>query len=129
LRNPRGLAYKIAENINKKCWRTKYLDVDLPIGGLAILSSENAGDDESSRTSRRECQRHCLKKLDAPEQAVVVRYYHKAADRPTLKAIRRDLARDAGISIENLRRRVWKISQKLEACVEDCERRREERGQ
>lgn len=67
------------------------------------------------------CLRHCLSALKPEEKQLVLQYYRgQGAER---KKLRRELAEELGITMNNLHVRVYRIKSTLKKCVEKCRQR------
>jgi RNA polymerase sigma factor (sigma-70 family) len=81
----------------------------------ASATAENADSSEIEF----KCLDDCLQTLGERERDFILRYY--SYDGPSLKsAIRRDVAKQLGLTIANMRIRAFRIRAKLHDCVEDC---------
>ena len=62
---------------------------------------------------KRECQKHCLERLESDKEDLLGRYYLTSKEPE-------DIAVDMGITVGTLRLRIHRIKQELRACCEDC---------
>lgn len=62
---------------------------------------------------RRECQKHCLERLESDKEDLLRRYY-LTNEEPE------DIAIDMGITVGTLRLRIYRIKLELRTCSEDC---------
>lgn len=79
------------------------------------------GEEQPSSERQVQCLEQCLESLPAQSRRLIVQYYQGET---SLKIKNRnDLARQLGISINNLRIQALRIRQKLKTCVISCLRR------
>lgn len=62
---------------------------------------------------KRECQKHCLERLESDKEALLRRYY-LTNEEPE------DIAIDLEVTVGTLRLRIHRIKQELRTCCEDC---------
>lgn len=62
---------------------------------------------------RRECQKHCLERLESDKEDLLGRYYFT-------NEVPEDIAIDMGITVGTLRLRIHRIKQELRTCCEEC---------
>jgi DNA-directed RNA polymerase specialized sigma24 family protein len=65
-----------------------------------------------------ECLRSCLQKLSAENRKLIVEYF--ANEKQAKIDHRSELAHQFGISVENLRVKVYRIRVSLQGCIERC---------
>ena len=68
-----------------------------------------------------ECMDHCLRELLPADRELILLYYQQ--ERPKIDS-RRELARKLGLAPNNLRVKVHRIRVGLQACIENCIRRK-----
>src|SRR5690242_10175799 len=70
LRNASGLAYRIADNIKKRTWRTMYRDLEIPENLLSpIIDSTGESISEAEPSP---CEAKCLRELSQRERHILV---------------------------------------------------------
>src|SRR5215203_58974 len=96
----------IRENFRKNKTQVSLDDVDLPQPQTIRITEETADIEE--------CLHSCLRKLDSEKRKLILAYYGK--EKQAKIDHRNDLAQQFGISLENLRVRVFRIRASLEEC-------------
>lgn len=81
-------------------------------------SSDDAGSVSEAEALRRACSRKCFEDLPEGDRDLMIAYC-KPDGRPKQER-KQELAARLGISIENLRLRVFRIRKRLNACAEQC---------
>ena len=74
--------------------------------------------DEDDTEDIEECLRSCLQKLSAENRKLIVEYFAK--EKQAKIDHRSELAQQFGISVENLRVKVYRIRVSLQGCIERC---------
>jgi len=74
--------------------------------------------DEDDAEDMEECLRSCLQQLSAENRKLIVDYYAK--EKQAKIDHRSELAQQFGISVENLRVKVYRIRVSLQGCIERC---------
>ena len=74
--------------------------------------------DEDDAEDMEECLRSCLQQLSAENRKLIVEYFVK--EKQAKIDHRSELAQQFGISVENLRVKVYRIRVSLQACIERC---------
>jgi DNA-directed RNA polymerase specialized sigma24 family protein len=75
-------------------------------------------DDDEAKEITHLCLDKCLDKLAPYSRNLIERYY--AADKQAKIDLRRRIAAEFGISLNNLRLRALRIREKLQVCIEHC---------
>jgi DNA-directed RNA polymerase specialized sigma24 family protein len=75
-------------------------------------------DDVAAKEMTHLCLDKCLDKLAPHSRQMIERYY--AADKQAKIDLRKRIAAEFGISLNNLRLRALRIREKLQACIEQC---------
>ena len=88
---------------------------DTHISPPAISERKREAESEEKRLS---CLEHCLKDLEPNQREMIVQYYH--GDQRAKIENRRALAEGSGITMNALGIRVFRIRDRLEACVTRC---------
>src|SRR5262249_30258225 len=83
---------------------------------LDLMPSAVGSEDVSDKTHS--CLERCLDQLSESNRDLILQYY--AFEKRGKAARHRELAQSLGLSSNALRIRVYKIRQKLEACVKEC---------
>jgi RNA polymerase sigma factor (sigma-70 family) len=113
--SPTSYFYGVAKNLLHEYDRRR--DVSLsPEAEQFILPAPLAEDDSSERVY--ECFERCLKRLEARERKLVIRYYDGQGK--TKIDGRKRLAEKLGIDLNALRVRTRRIRAKLRECIEKC---------
>lgn len=80
-------------------------------------ASETDPDRSRRERNRRDCLQSCLELLPDGDRDLVLRYYQGDGD--ARLPHRRSLAREYGLSMDQLRLRAFRIRRRLERCIED----------
>jgi RNA polymerase sigma factor (sigma-70 family) len=108
----RGVAnYLIKEDLK----RTK---TQVSLEELELREPTTTESDEDDAEDMEECLRSCLQKLSAENRKLIVDYYAKEKQAKIDHRI--ELAQQFGISVENLRVKVYRIRVSLQGCIERC---------
>jgi RNA polymerase sigma factor (sigma-70 family) len=114
--DPAHYFYGVAKKLFYECRRR--MNAQAPLNeamGLTVTASE-ATEDESEL--EHECLERCVGKLDAESRKLIMAYY--ALDKRDKIEGRKALAQRFGISINNLRVRLYRIRAVLEKCIREC---------
>jgi len=113
--NPNLFFYGVANNLIREYQRK--IKTHVAIDDVELLDEQSQPDDELA-LAREECLLSCLEKLGPEKRDLVMAYYakekHAKIDHRTV------IARDSGISIQNLRVRMRRLRAALEDCIETC---------
>jgi RNA polymerase sigma factor (sigma-70 family) len=114
--DPKLFFYGVAKNLIREHQRKAKLyvsidDIDLP-------NNPPEEDEEESADLRWECLEACLRELPTVKRELILAYYAK--EKQAKIDHRSELARQLGVSMENLRVRAHRIRATLEACIERC---------
>ncbi len=110
------LAYLIgvAKNVHRDDLREQQREeVCRQVSGSLIAPPE-AGELETRHT----CLESCLAELPAAERTLVLAYYRESKQQKI--DVRKELADRAGLTLNALRNRVFRLNQRLALCVTDC---------
>jgi RNA polymerase sigma factor (sigma-70 family) len=114
--DPRLYFRAVAKNLVKEDLKKAKTQVSLEEPELrGPTTTESAEDDPEDME---ECLRLCLKKLSAENRKLIVDYYAK--EKQAKIDHRSELAQQFGISVENLRVKVYRIRVSLQGCIERC---------
>lgn len=114
--DPAHYCYGIAKNLFHECHRRMMAQASLDeVAGLTVPAHE-VTDDESD--VEHECLELCVGKLDAESRELILAYY--ALEKRDKIEGRKALAQRFGISINNLRVRLYRIRAGLEKCIREC---------
>ncbi len=113
--NPNLFFYGVANNLIREY--QKKIKTHASIEGVDLPDLSNQEDDEQA-LAREECLRKCLQELSAEKRQQVLGYYAK--EKHAKIDHRAEMARNLGISVENLRVRMRRIRAALEDCIETC---------
>jgi len=110
--NPANYFYGVADKVFLGHLRARRKLVSLPPQVHSIPSPEPQ--DETYL----DCLEECLRRMGPEERELVELYYHD--DTPTRIGKRKDLARRLGLSMSNLRVKVFRLLGGLQQCTEKC---------
>ena len=108
--------YGVAKNLLHEYDRRRDISLS-PLAEQFILAAPLTEEDDSSERVY-ECFEGCLKRLEAPERKLVIRYYD-GQGRAKIDG-RKRLAEKLGIDLNALRVRTRRIRAKLRECIEKC---------
>ena len=83
-----------------------------------VSSSLIAPPEPRDLEARHGCLENCLTELPADERALVLAYYRESKQQKI--DVRKELAERAGLTLNALRNRVFRLNQRLALCVTDC---------
>lgn len=109
--------YGVAKNLLHEYDRKRDISL-LPQAEEFMLPPPLAEEDDDSRERVYECFEACLKRLEARERKLVIRYY-EGQGRAKIEG-RKRLADKLGIDLNALRVRTRRIRAKLRDCIEKC---------
>jgi DNA-directed RNA polymerase specialized sigma24 family protein len=89
---------------------------DLPLERLKSLKTSQTGADEKER--QQQCLERCLNQLPADARLLVLEYYSE--DKSLKRDIRLRMSQRLGIEQGVLRNRIFKLRNKLRACLIEC---------
>ena len=108
--------YGVAKNLLHEYERGREISLSTQHEPSAPPEQLDEGDDAAER--RHDCFERCLKKLDARERRVIVRYY--TGEGHAKIVTRQRLAETLGIDLNALRVRTRRTRAKLRECIEKC---------
>lgn len=108
--------YGVAKNLLHEYDRRRDISLSPPAEQFILAAPLTEEDDSSERVY--ECFEGCLKRLEAPERKLVIRYYD-GQGRAKIDG-RKRLAEKLGIDLNALRVRTRRIRAKLRECIEKC---------
>jgi RNA polymerase sigma factor (sigma-70 family) len=113
--NPKLYFYGVARNLVREVPKrirkqVAFDDAKLPTAQAPVL-------DEADRV-REDCLNSCLETLSPNKKELIIRYYAK--DRQAKIDLRSEMAETLGISVRTLRVRVHRLRGIIEACIEQC---------
>src|SRR5215203_5185569 len=114
--DPRLYFRAVANNLVKEDLKKAKTQVSLE--GTELQEPTTIESDENNDEDMEECLRSCLQKLSAENRKLIVEYFAK--EKQAKIDHRSELAKQFGISIENLRVKVYRIRVSLQACIERC---------
>ena len=114
--DPKLFFYGVARNLIKEApkkikTQVSLDDTDLPANSESELERETA-------QMREDCLQQCLQKLSSEKRELILNYYAK--EKQAKIDHRTELAQQFGISVENLRVKVYRIRVSLQGCIERC---------
>ena len=114
--DPRLYFRAVANNLVKEDLKRAKTQVSLEESELPEpITTER---DEDDTEDIEECLRSCLQKLSAENRKLIVEYFAK--EKQAKIDHRSELAQQFGISVENLRVKVYRIRVSLQGCIERC---------
>jgi RNA polymerase sigma factor (sigma-70 family) len=114
--NPRLYFRAVANNLVKEDLKKAKTQVSLE--GTELQEPTTIESDENNDEDMEECLRSCLQKLSAENRKLIVEYFAK--EKQAKIDHRSELAKQFGISVENLRVKVYRIRVSLQGCIERC---------
>ena len=114
--DPRLYFRAVANNLVKEDLKKARSQVSLEEPDLREPGTIKVG--EADDEEMEECLGSCLQELNPQKRKLIVDYYAK--DKQAKIDHRSELARQLGISVENLRVKVHRIRNSLQACIERC---------
>lgn len=115
--DPKLFFYGVGNNLIKEYQRK--LKSHVSIEGVDLAADPPREPEEEETAERREeCLRRCLNELGEEKRDLVLAYYGQ--EKQAKIAQRNKMARDLGLSIQNLRVRMYRIRVALEQCIERC---------
>jgi RNA polymerase sigma factor (sigma-70 family) len=114
--DPRLYFRAVANNVVKEDLKKARTQVSLDESELPEPITTERDEDDSEDIE--ECLRSCLQKLSAENRKLIVEYFAK--EKQAKIDHRSELAQQFGISVENLRVRVYRIRVSLQGCIEHC---------
>ena len=117
--SPTSYFYGVAKNLLHEYDRRRDISLSSPAEQFILhapLTEEEEDDDSSERIY--ECFEACLKRLEARERKLVIRYYD-GQGRAKIDG-RKRLAEKLGVDLNALRVRTRRIRAKLRECIEKC---------
>ena len=114
--DPRLYFRAVANNLVKEDLKKAKTQVSLE--GTELREPTTIESDEDNAEEMEECLRSCLQKLSAENRKLIVEYFAK--EKQAKIDHRSELAQQFGISVENLRVKVYRIRVSLQGCIERC---------
>ena len=114
--DPRLYFRAVANNLVKEDLKKAKTQVSLE--GTELREPTTIESDEDSAEDIEECLRSCLQKLSAENRKLIAEYFAK--EKQAKIDHRSELAQQFGISVENLRVKVYRIRVSLQGCIERC---------
>ena len=114
--DPRFYFRAVANNLVKEDLKKAKTQVSLEGTELREPTTIESGEDNAE--DMEECLRSCLQKLSAENRKLIVEYFAK--EKQAKIDHRSELAQQFGISVENLRVKVYRIRVSLQGCIERC---------
>jgi RNA polymerase sigma factor (sigma-70 family) len=114
--DPRLYFRAVANNLVKEDLKKAKTQVSLE--GTELREPTTIESDEDNAEDMEECLRSCLQKLSAENRKLIVEYFAK--EKQAKIDHRSELAQQFGISVENLRVKVYRIRVSLQGCIERC---------
>jgi len=114
--DPRLYFRAVANNLVKEDLKKAKTQVSLE--GTELQEPTTIESDEDNAEDMEECLRSCLQKLSAENRKLIVEYFAK--EKQAKIDHRNELAQQFGISVENLRVKVYRIRVSLQGCIERC---------
>jgi RNA polymerase sigma factor (sigma-70 family) len=114
--DPAHYFYGVAKNLFYECRRRMKAQAPLDeVIGLTLAAPEAT---EDNSELEHECLGQCVGKLNEESRELIIAYY--ALERRDKIEARKVLAQHSGISINNLRVRLYRIRAILEKCIREC---------
>jgi RNA polymerase sigma factor (sigma-70 family) len=114
--DPAKYFYGVAKKLFHEYRRLRLTQVPLDENVSSTVAAPEVVEDPSEL--EHECLEHCIGELDAESRELIMAYY-SLEGRDKIKG-RKALAERLGISVNNLRVRVYRIRAVLEQCIEKC---------
>lgn len=114
--DPAPYCYGVAKNLFHECRRR--MKSHTPLDEVASLTVDASEVTEDDSELKHECLGLCVGKLDAESRELIMVYY--ALEKRDKIEARKALAERFGISINNLRVRLYRIRASLEKCIREC---------
>ena len=114
--DPRLYFRAVANNLVKEDLKKAKTQVSLE--GTELQEPTTIESDKNNDEDIEECLRSCLQKLSAENRKLIVEYFAK--EKQAKIDHRSELAQQFGISVENLRVKVYRIRVSLQGCIERC---------
>lgn len=94
---------------------------ELPFIDLRVKEKEKEAEElsEKERKIKFDCMKKCLDKLKEPDKNLIIDYYQLINDENN-KEQRENLAKKYGISLKNLRVKIYRMKEKLKICEGNC---------
>lgn len=122
---PSKYFFSVAYNLLKEHWRRvekapESLEDQVPGNHPAVnpYHLEKEQEQRSDHEAYLECLEHCLETFPPETRELILEYYMEAGGAGIER--RKQLAKRFGIQVNNLRIRVLRLREKLEACVRKC---------
>ena len=113
--NLNGYIYGVAKLVHAESLKVRNRKQELDEASLFDLASLGI---DAEAAQRQECLEHCLGRLSKEHRAIITEYYmHDKAEKITS---RERLAARLGVSLNNLRVRMYRQRLNLESCVNKC---------
>ena len=114
--DPRLYFRAVANNLVKEDLKKAKTQVSLE--GTDLPEPTTIESEENNAEHMEECLRSCLQKLSEENRKLIVEYFAK--EKQAKIDHRSELAQQFGISVENLRVKVYRIRVSLQGCIERC---------
>jgi DNA-directed RNA polymerase specialized sigma24 family protein len=114
--DPAHYCYGVAKKLFYECGRR--MKSHAPLNEVARLTVDASEVTEDASELEHECLGLCVGKLDAESRELIMVYY--ALEKRDKIEARKALAERFGISINNLRVRLYRIRAGLEKCIREC---------
>ena|SRR5215212_1977768 len=114
--DPRLYFRAVANNLVKEDLKKAKTKISLEESELREPTTTESDEDDAE--DMEECLRSCLQQLSAENRKLIVDYYAK--EKQAKIDHRSELAQQFGISVENLRVKVYRIRVSLQGCIERC---------
>lgn len=114
--DPRLFFYGVARNLIRE--NPKKTKTQVSLEGTDVPSDPANDIAEETAIVREECLNFCLRELSGDRRKLIVAYY--AGEKQAKIDHRTEIAKEFGISVENLRVRAHRIRGTLEQCIERC---------
>ena len=114
--DPKLYFYGVARNVIKEI--PKKIRAQISLQGTEPASDPRREAQQETAAMREDCLRSCLQKLSKEKRELILAYY--ARDKQAKIDHRSELAQQFGVSVENLRVKVYRIRISLQRCIERC---------
>lgn len=114
--DPRLYFRAVANNLIKE--DLKKFKTHVSLENIDLPRHEEKTENEDETLQMQECLQSCLQELSTEKRDMIIGYYAK--EKQAKIDHRSELAQQFGISVENLRVKVYRIRVSLQGCIERC---------
>ena len=119
--NPRSLLFSIAWHVLREYWRNQKRETEAArqLQAELIGERESQADESGMDSVKSDCRKRCLARMPAKDRTLVKRY-NEPDGQEKLYTTRKKLANELGVTLSELRKRVFKIRNTLRDCYMRC---------